>query len=309
MLALLPLAGCVDAVLDDGSDESVGPDGANESLNNTTAGNDTGEVIVGEEPVAPTPGPGPVTTTPEATPTVTTPLTPIEVSPTPPAPTTTPPPTTEPTPPPPTTTTTPTPTTQPPPTTTTQPAPTTTTPAPQAWPREGSFVKYTFREGQAFGGSDQRWTEYGNVTWTYRNGDWHGVCEMQRYDFSDGETWENTTHTREFTASSPPHWPPMNTRSPPPVGSEITVWYVQGCALDQETLIYRGTTTEATTVNGQPYVASTHHAEDDWPPEQPMSWDTEWSAATGLVIYWGYSRGGMAPHSDSGRLVDTDAPL
>ncbi|HWH09147.1 MAG TPA: hypothetical protein VNX21_08095, partial [Candidatus Thermoplasmatota archaeon] len=88
-----------------------------------------------------------------------------------------------------------------------------------------------------------------------------------------------------------------------------TIWYARGCDLLQQDLVYTGTDTEPATVNGAPVVAPTHLAEDDYPPEQPMSWRTEWSTTTGLVVYWGYARGGMAAHTNSGRLVDTDAPL
>src|SRR5581483_5816432 len=119
----------------------------------------------------------------------------------------------------------------------TPPAP---SPSPPSWPREGSFVSYTLHEGQSFAGSTQEWESFANVTWTYHDGDWRGVCDGERHDRSDGVTWSNTTLHASFTAAHPPHWPPFDTRAPPAPGEPVTVWYVRGCGLVNETRTFAG---------------------------------------------------------------------
>lgn len=307
LLALLPLAGCVDSALDSGGESSEAPDDNSSNASNSSRDNASNVEVGGEPPPPPFPTEPTTSTTPPAPSTEPTPTTvPAEPTPapTPPPPTPTPPPT-ETTPPSPT---------PPPPTTTTPPSPTPTspptpTPPPPAWPHEGSYVKYTLRTGQAFANSLQGWENYANVTWTYTNGDWRGVCVMDVHESDMDGNWDNHTETHTFTSASPPHWPPMDTRNPPAPGGSVTIWYVSGCELRNMTLVYTGPDTEPTTVNGQPVTAPTFLAEDDYPPEQPMDWRTEWSRTMGLVLYWSYGRGGMAPHSDVGHLVDTDAPL
>ena len=302
----------MDAFLDDGQESAEAPDETLGNETDTGPDNETGEagddaptgpdVVLGPEVPGDAPAAEP---TPTATPTPApaTPLTPLEPVATP-TPTATPPPAATPP-----TAATPAPTPPPPTPTPPPPTPTPPSPEPQAWPREGSYVKYAWRIGQYFAGSPQGWTHYGNITWTYAGGDWRAVCVMEAYDRNHDGTWNNHTIRREITAATPPHWPLMNTRSPPAPGEAVTTWYLRDCELSEQTLYYVGTETEATTVNGQPATVPTHLAEDDYPPEQPMSWSSEWSTKTGLVVDWGYSRGGMAAHSNSGRLVDTDAPL
>lgn len=246
---------------------------------------------------APSPAPAPAPTPEPATAPAPAPTPTPEPAPAPtpapapaPAPIPTPAPAPDPTP-------TPTPTPAPAPT----PAPT-PSPAP-SWPREGSHVSYTSRVSQSFSGSDQRWVTYANATWIYRNGDWTGECVATVHDDSDGDgTVEIREKRATYSASSPPHWPLFNTRSPPAVGERVTTWYMHECELaSDDEWYYRGTSTE----DGAP----THLASSE-PGAPPYDFETEWSAKNGLVLSWSkYRFVTSAPYSTVGELTSTDAPM
>lgn len=131
-----------------------------------------------------------------------------------------------------------------------------------------------------------------NVTWTYHDGDWHGLCDLHWYwppDFPSPGAHEGTYQVR-FEASRPPHWPLFDTTHPPTVGENVTAWRVDNCQIWSETLIFDGQ-------HGARYNASNH---------QFYSVETEWDTQTGLVLGWadpGYHAGGW------GELTSTDAPL
>lgn len=283
LAVLLPMAGCVDALLED---EGTFPVDGDESVNDELPTNAT--PIVRPTPTTSTPPPTPTTmptpaSPPPAGPTPSTPPPPPPASTTPPSPTPTPPP--------------------PPPT----PTP---TPTPTAWPRDGSFVTIAIEGRQSFSGTDQGWTQTARATWTYRDGDWHGACEGTRTSRdAEGQT-TTTTFSHAFTASDPPHWPLFNTKTPPVLGEDVDTSFMSGCAIEQEAYTYRGPDTEPATVSGAPRVARTHVATSD-EGDIPYDFRTEWSQTTGLVLTWSKVRGygTQAPWSTSGRLVDTDAPL
>src|SRR5581483_7370248 len=175
----------------------------------------------------------------------------------------------------------------------TPPAP---SPSPPSWPREGSFVSYTLHEGQSFAGSTQEWESFANVTWTYHDGDWRGVCDGERHDRSDGVTWSNTTLHASFTAAHPPHWPPFDTRAPPAPGEPVTVWYVRGCGLVNETRTFAGPAQATVPAPGGARAVDAYRATGD-PTDEPFSFQTEWSSTTGLVLSWSWARGGSAEHA------------
>ena len=239
--------------------------------------------------------PPPVTAPPApATPTTAepTPATPTAADPTPAAP----PPATTPPPPSPT---------QPP--AAPPPATTPTAPQPGPWPHEGSRVSYTAQQshGSRFGSSTRT---YVNATWTYTDGDWRGVCtaNVKTYDPETDSYDEGRTETRTYSAANPPHWPPMNTRSPPALGAEMEAWVFDACDLDTtHTAVYAGTDTEIVGGATVPTHRATHH-----PAYSNQQLDTEWSRTTGLLIHYDYSWwGSTQSHSLRGRIVSTDAPL
>lgn len=287
-LSLLLVAGCT----------SGGPEESAEG----------GEVPI-DGPVTTTPAPSPVVVAPPPTPT----LAPLDPGPATPAPVATPPPAAvDPVP------TTPPPAAPPPPVTTSPPPPAppsptpTPTPSPAAppkWPREGSFVSYYVETSQSFSGTPQGFRQYVNATWTYRGGDWHGVCAGNRHS-TDSEGVVTITPVRAtFEASNPPHWPLFDTRTPPAVGEDVATWWLRGCAIESDEWPYRGADSATTTVNGAPTLVPTYRATSD-PGELPYDVQTEWSTKTGLVVEWSLARvATQAPFSNSGRLTDTDAPL
>lgn len=299
LLLVLPLttAGCIDLLSDEleesreeaaGENDAAGEDEVDTGLDvdNSTPGGPYGDA----SPTNPTlvvtaPATGtPATTTPTAA--------------TPPPATTPPPPAA--TPPPPTATT-------PPPTATTPTTP--AQPPPAAWPREGSYVKYYVENRQSFSGSPQGWEKYANLTWTYTNGDWRGVCEGDNHA-TDHNGVTTVEHFRvEYTASDPPHWPLFNTRNVPAVGEEVEAWNTRACRIESETWTYMGTETHEASVNGQVRTVPTHRAQSV-ESDMPFNYRTEWSTSTGLVLYWSHSRSpSQAPSSATGQLIDTDAPL
>ena len=238
---------------------------------------DPGESTLPEESTGPPPGPDdgtipgfpagePASTTPP--PDAPTPVEPTPVAPPPPpAPTPAPVTPTPPTPPAPTPAT-PTPTPPPP-----SPTPTPPPPPPTAWPREGSAVRY---EVVVLSGSPDGYYNqdtFSNWTWTYRDGDWTGVCEGERVFGPYEEEQQREPISATVTAANPPHWPPMNTRSPPAVGEEVTAWRLSGCQIGSGEEIYRGID------DGM------HHATD---VESPVPYDyvTHWDRETGLVVAW-----------------------
>lgn len=185
----------------------------------------------------------------------------------------------------------------PPPSSTPTPAPPTPTsptpPAPTPWPHEGSFVIYTMEHSRSFTGSDQWYRSYANATWTYQAGDWRGTCEGTIYDHRDPRTLNVTTVHRAYTASSPPHWPIFDTRTPPAVGQNVTTWFLDTCAIVNETHTFAGGN------------ATTFRAGEE---SMPFAFNTTWSRASGLVLTWTDARYGLAPNVNVGHLVATDAP-
>lgn len=208
-------------------------------------------------PVAPSPSPTPVVSTPPVLPPPTAPA-----SPTPPA-----------------------------------PAPASPSPSPQPWPREGSHVSYESNVSQSFSGSDQGWRSWANATWTYRSGDWTGVCVRHTVGTdAEGKPYERT-ETFTYRASSPPHWPILNTRSPPAVGEDVRTWTLRGCTIENSTWPYRG-------------IVGGYHMASSNPDEPPYDFRTTWSTKSGLVVEWSLQRYmTQAPFSSVGRLTSTDAPL
>lgn len=189
---------------------------------------------------------------------------------------------------------TPTPTIVPTPTPTPPPPP----PPPPAWPREGSYVQYTTRWGQSFGGSDQFTEKYANLSWTFTNGDWRGTCIAEEHEDLDGDgVVEHHVSQVNYTSSSPPHWPLFNTRDVPAVGEDVVAWTARGCTLENETWTYQG-------IQDGVHVATS--TEED----VPFHFRTTWDTSTGLVREWHWSKApSSAPSSNTGRLTATDAPM
>lgn len=133
---------------------------------------------------------------------------------------------------------------------------------------------------------------------------------MQRHDDSDGDGVVEEQEVRAtYTADSPPHWPPFNTRDPPAVGERVDTWYARGCTLDHDDFTYQGTGEGAFTVDGTPRSVAYHEARSD-ESDVPYVYKTRWSQATGLVLEWSLIRPQtQAPYSTSGTLVSTDATL
>lgn len=157
------------------------------------------------------------------------------------------------------------------PTPTPPPAP--TRPAPRAWPEDGSFVRLD--ANMTSGGDRTRvW-----ANWTYVDGDWRGVCEGVTIE-RDGDV---ERIQERYRASDPPHWPLMDPRSPPAVGSSVQTWWLEGCDIRSAPREYEG-------VSGGRHEATSR------------GFHTAWDATTGLVVGWSSA-------SSSGRLVATDAPL
>ena len=242
-------------------------------------------------PTAPAPG-EPTPAAPSAPPAQPSPGSPTAPGPgpTPPPATTTPPPS-----PPPAQPTPPTQPTQP-----TQPPPDT------SWPREGSHVRYEARASRSSYDGEYSQEDVSTVTWTFTGGDWRGVCTNQKTEHVNGN-WQNSTSTRQLDASTPPHWPPMNTRSPPAVGQPVDVWYIDACSPSDWESVFTGSATEQTTRNGQSVTVASYAADMS---AENQAFATEWSQSHGLVLKWSHWRSGGAMSSGfSGRLVDTDAPL
>ena len=240
LLAAIATAGCFTAGVDI-IEQAREDDGVQESVE--------GEVETPTDatpPVATRPVPTPVRVTP--TPTATTPVTTTPVATTPVASTPVP------------STPTPAATTPPPAPTPTMPSPTPAAPAPRAavWPGEESFVRYEVVTTDATG------TTQVFADWQYDDDDWEGRCR------GDGED-------RRYDADDPPHWPPFDTRAPPPVGGSMTAWYLLGCEITSRSATYDGN-----------YTAS------------GPGFATRWDARTGLVLSWSLTEGGR---TTTGRLV------
>lgn len=287
-----------DDAASDEPQESVGDDGGAEANGTADVGGVTPvDPVTVDEGDAPEPAP---TTPPSPTPPpVTTAPAPPPPAPTPPAPTA-PPATTTPTPSEPTP---PSPTPPPPSTPPTPPPPSTTPPPPQpaTWPREGSHVSYAMRSGWSIPDGTGGGVTYANVTWTYTNGDWRGACSWQSYERSDwtDPEWRNTTGETVFSASSPPHWPPFNTKNPPAVGERVTVWHLDGCTIESRDMIYSG-------VQDSRW-GRVHDADDERVAEENYSdYDAVWDPETGLVLQWSWARRNSGL---SGVVTSTDAPL
>lgn len=287
----LLLTGCV-RMAQDSIDQARGPDNlTSEAPQESTAGNDT--------PTSAPEATTPEATTPQATPTPSSPTPtppPATSTPPPPAPTPTPPPPSS-TPPPPA----PTPTPSPP---TPTPSP---TPAPQAWPHEGSYVKYRIDSGGS--APDGSWSERTQATasWTYHNGDWTGSCEGTHAEYwAFNDSWTNSTRHASYTAAHPPHWPPFDTKTPPAVGQPVVGWGLSGCAIEKKDydLDFTGSESEPVIRNGQAALVATYKAES--PADSvPRSFVTEWMRESGLVAYWHWQ---YHYAHDFGDLIDTDAP-
>jgi hypothetical protein len=112
----------------------------------------------------------------------------------------------------------------------------------------------------------------------------------------------------DFTPAHPPHWPPFDTRTPPAAGQDVTVWHVRGCILTSETRTFAGSAQATVTTSSGARAVDAYRAVGD-PADMPFSFQTTWSARTGLVLDWDWARSGSAPHAFSGRITDTDAPL
>lgn len=115
------------------------------------------------------------------------------------------------------------------------------------------------------------------ATWTYRDGDWEGVCEGESRETLFGNT--TTTPVRvTFDASDPPHWPPINTRDPGPAGSTVTSWLIKyACDIMSRDARYEGT-------SGGDHVAT------DLDTGEPDDYRTTWDAQTGLVETWSWAQ-------------------
>lgn len=256
------LAGCVQ-VLESRMDEA-----RNGTPNESNATNVTGS---------------PASTTPTASTPATTP--PLSTTPTP---SSTPPPASTPA-------STPTPAATPTPVPAPTPTPTPSTPAAQPWPHEGSYVRYTMERLREFTGtSEQWWHAYANASWTYHDGDWSGSCDGMIYDHTNPYNLTVVPVHRDYVASSPPHWPPFDTRTPPAVGENVTTWFLSTCAITNATHPFAGGN------------ATTFRASEDDPP---FAFRSTWSRETGLVLDWWDQRYGLAPSLNRGGLVATDAPV
>lgn len=301
VLMIAALSGCVDFGDGEESTTPTPPDAATPATTTTTPATTTpvASTIVAPMPTSPTGGPAapspspPPRASPTPPPAAPTPSTPAAAPPPPPPPTPSPSPTTP--------TAAPTPTTP-------APAPT-PDPQPDPWPREGSYVSYAFRVSQSFSGSEQGFDERGTIRWTYTNGDWRAVCEGSRTSTADDGSTSEESFREEISSATPPHWPLMNTRSPPAEGERVEVWYTRGCDRDSDSYPFIGRDTEPTTVDGAQRTVSTFKARAD-DSDVPYDYVTEWSTETGLVIHWSLSRYmTAAPYSTSGELTDTDAPM
>lgn len=168
------------------------------------------------------------------------------------------------------------------------------TPAPYQWPTEGSHVSYAARSSSAAEGYED--VARVNVTWRFVGGDWRGECVGERTEFVDGRTpseWTNTTFSRTFSAASPPHWPLLNTRSPPAPGGEVQASWMDACDIQAEATTYVGTDTEG--------AYATHLAQTSL---DRYDFRTEWMRESGLVVTWSFWRGMRHFH---GALTGTDA--
>lgn len=167
------------------------------------------------------------------------------------------------------------------------------TPAPVTWPHEGSFARYNVDVGRSFTGSSQSWRAIANASWTYHDGDWHGTCDATIWDNLDGKGVKESHTHRTYSAEHPPHWPLLDTRTPPAVGEQVNAWLLDVCDITSESHTF---------VGGD---ATTYRAADD---RAPYAFSTTWSRATGLVTGWSATRSGLAPTHNVGTLVATDAP-
>jgi hypothetical protein len=269
--AALLLAGCTSE-----PDEAL-----NDTLDETVP---VEEVPFGHEP---TPEPTPATPAPSVEPTppaVTSPATPTPVAPepTPVAPAPVAPP----------------------------PSPTPPSPAPTAWPHEGSHVRYTATVVRNSYDGGYRQEDSAEATWTFTGGDWRGTCTVHTREFVSGRGEQESTGTRTYSASSPPHWPLFNTKSPPAEGQPVTVWYLDRCAIESMDAAFAGTDTEPTTRMGQSVQAATYVASEPAGTSENQGLRTEWSRASGLVVTWSHQRmGSVMTTTFQGELMDTDAPL
>lgn len=104
----------------------------------------------------------------------------------------------------------------------------------------------------------ETWEDDGARTWanwSYQSGDWSGTCVST-----------NGT-SREFSARSPPHWPPTNARDGLVVGKTVRVWYVEDCRIQSLNATYDG-------------------VRDGRHEARASGFRTSWDAQTGLVLEW-----------------------
>lgn len=259
-----------------------------ESVNSTNNSSTTTDVTVG--PPTPTPSSPTPQTTPPATPAP--PVTSFPTPTTAPPPTTVPPATTAPTQPAPTTEPTPTPTPTPalpppdptptPPIPTPSPTPTPTLP-PNDWPREGSTVSYqaTYATGAPDGSFFQE--AIATATWSYANGDWTGACDGETREYwASNDSWQNGTRHVAYSGANPPHWPPFNTKTPPPQNEPVRTWFLRGCDITfADFQVYAGTDTE----NGVATFVATDNNDGS-----PNEFRSEWRQDSGLVVTWDWQQ-------------------
>lgn len=165
------------------------------------------------------------------------------------------------------------------------------------WPKEGSFVKYETDGGMGVPGYSE--DSDSQITLTFRDGRWTGTCTVRERVWHDGELTNDTTTTQTVSFS-----PPSQTKASP--GEGVTSQYIEGCSKSSENLVSGGETTHAIqlgasvpTIRGQRGI---EHPEASAYSDHIVVADNELS----LVLTWGLAR----MHSgDSGRLVDTDAPI
>lgn len=112
-----------------------------------------------------------------------------------------------------------------------------------------------------------------NWTWTYTGGDWVGRCEGTHVHGPYDEPQARDPVSATFTAATPPHWPPMNTRDPPAVGSTITAWDLFRCEIQSRDAKYAG-------------VQDGWHTATDFDDGSPDDYITAWDRETGLVHHW-----------------------
>lgn len=153
----------------------------------------------------------------------------------------------------------------------------------EAWPRQGSVVRYAVSFGEQAPGCCHQERTTLDVTFTYRSGAWSARCE----GWTTLATGEGERRSRVM----------QKTSLAPPVATDAPVPVLRGCGLSTLPV-------GAAVPHEYEGIAAWRAAYE--PECRCQAGEATWASANGLVLAWSFAGRTTAYE---GRLVGTDAPL